>query len=52
MERKFPLHSPKISRIEILRHGKVRRAKLFYLRDRVGKSTRLTERRAARATKE
>lgn len=46
VERKFPVNSPKIAKIEIKRHGRVRRAKLFYLRDRSGKSTRLTERRA------
>ena len=46
VERTFPAHSPKIAKLVIKRHGKVRRAKLFYLRDRVGKATRLTERRA------
>ncbi|MFN9371420.1 MAG: 50S ribosomal protein L19 [Planctomycetaceae bacterium] len=45
VERSFPVNSPKIAKLEVLRHGKVRRAKLFYLRDRVGKATRLTERR-------
>ncbi|MFN7805628.1 MAG: 50S ribosomal protein L19 [Planctomycetaceae bacterium] len=45
VERTFPVNSPKIAKLEVLRHGKVRRAKLFYLRDRVGKATRLTERR-------
>lgn len=45
VERTFPVHSPKIAKLEIRRHGKTRRAKLFYLRDRVGKKTRLTERR-------
>jgi len=49
VERKFPLHSPRIARIEVKRSGIVRRAKLYYLRDRVGKSVRLRERRAAAA---
>lgn len=43
VERIFPLHSPKIGEINVLRHGKVRRAKLYYLRDRVGKATRVKE---------
>jgi large subunit ribosomal protein L19 len=46
VERVFPVNSPKIAKLEIKRHGRVRRAKLYYLRDRVGKATRLTERRA------
>ena len=45
VERTFPIHSPKIAELVVKRHGKVRRAKLYYLRDRVGKATRLTERR-------
>lgn len=45
VERKFPLHSPKIEKVEVKRSGVVRRAKLYYLRDRVGKAVRLKERR-------
>ncbi len=45
VERTFPVHSPKIAKLEIKRHGKTRRSKLFYLRERVGKKTRLAERR-------
>lgn len=45
VERMFPTHSPRISKYEIIRHGDARRAKLFYLRDRVGKSRRLRDRR-------
>ena len=45
VERKFPLHSPRIAKVEVKRSGIVRRAKLYYLRDRVGKAVRLKERR-------
>ena len=45
VERTFPVHSPKIAKLEIKRHGRTRRSKLFYLRERVGKKTRLAERR-------
>lgn len=44
VEKTFPLHSPNISKIEVTRQGKVRRAKLFYLRQRVGKSAKVKER--------
>ena len=45
VERKFPLHSPKVAKIEVKRSGVTRRAKLYYLRDRVGKAVRLRERK-------
>lgn len=45
VERKFPLHSPKIEKVEVKRSSVVKRAKLYYLRDRVGKAVRLKERR-------
>ncbi len=44
VERVFLVHSPRIDNIKILRRGKVRRAKLYYLRDRVGKATRIKQR--------
>lgn len=50
VERKFPLHSPKIAKVEVKRSGVVRRAKLYFLRDRIGKSTRLRERFAGETT--
>ncbi|MBT8484872.1 MAG: 50S ribosomal protein L19 [Phycisphaerales bacterium] len=45
VERVFPIHSPRISKIEVVRRGDARRAKLYYLRDRVGKSRRLRDQR-------
>jgi large subunit ribosomal protein L19 len=48
VERTFPLHSPVIARIEVLTRGDVRRAKLYYLRERVGKKAKVKEKRAAR----
>ncbi|MBQ9874590.1 MAG: 50S ribosomal protein L19 [Thermoguttaceae bacterium] len=48
VERKFPVHSPRIAKVEVLRSSIVRRAKLYYLRDRVGKATRLAQRRVER----
>lgn len=45
VERIFPVHAPIISKIEVVRKGAVRRAKLYYLRDRVGKATRIKEKR-------
>ena len=50
VERVFPLHSPKVSKIEVIRQGHTRRAKLYYLRDRVGKKRRLRDRRRGLAT--
>ena len=44
VEKTWPLHSPHVKEIEVIRYGKVRRAKLFYLRDRVGKSAKVKER--------
>ena len=43
VERTFPLHSPKIAKLEVVRHGRVRRAKLYYLRGRVGKGAKVKE---------
>ncbi len=45
VERKFPLHSPRVEKIVVKRSGVVRRAKLYFLRDRIGKAVRLKERR-------
>lgn len=46
VERTFPMNSPKVADVVVKRHARVRRAKLYYLRDRIGKATRLRERRA------
>lgn len=43
VERVFPLHSPKIDKIDVVRRGRVRRAKLYYIRDRVGKAAKIKE---------
>ncbi len=45
VERIFPVHAPIVAKVEIVRRGAVRRAKLYYLRDRVGKATRIKEKR-------
>jgi large subunit ribosomal protein L19 len=45
VERTFPIHSPRIDKIDVLRHGRVRRAKLYYLRGLTGKAARIKERR-------
>ncbi|MBR2380979.1 MAG: 50S ribosomal protein L19 [Clostridia bacterium] len=44
VEKTFPIHSPNVEKVETIRHGKVRRAKLYYLRDRVGKASKVKER--------
>ena len=43
VEKTFPLHSPRVEKVEVVRAGKVRRAKLYYLRDRVGKAAKVKE---------
>ena len=48
VERKFPVHSPRIAKVEVVRSAVVRRAKLYFLRGRVGKAVRLKERRVER----
>ena len=45
VERTFPVHTPSVAKIEVVKRGDVRRAKLYYLRDRVGKSARIREKR-------
>jgi large subunit ribosomal protein L19 len=45
VEKTLPLHSPNVAKFEVLRHGMVRRAKLYYLREKVGKAARIKERR-------
>jgi large subunit ribosomal protein L19 len=51
VERVFPVHSPRIQTLEIISHGKVRRAKLYYLREKVGKKSRVKTRISARSVK-
>lgn len=46
VERIFPVHSPRVDKIEVVRRGRVRRARLYYLRDRVGRAARVKERRS------
>lgn len=43
VERVFPIHSPKVAKVDVVRHGRVRRAKLYYLRGRVGKAAKVRE---------
>ena len=47
VERTFPVHSPMLAKIEVMTHGDVRRSKLYYLRDRVGKKAKVKEKRQA-----
>ncbi len=51
VERIFPFHSPNVSEVNVKRSGRIRRARLYYLRDRVGKATRLVEKKDGRITK-
>ncbi len=51
VERTFPLYSPLVEKVEVIRHGKVRRAKLYYLRQRSGKAARIKEKRVDRKKK-
>ena len=51
VERVFPLYGPRVDSIDVIRHGKVRRAKLYYLRGRTGKSARIAERKDNRPAK-
>lgn len=43
VERVFPIHSPNVAKVDVIRHGRVRRSKLYYLRDRVGKAAKVKE---------
>ena len=51
VERVFPVHSPKIQKLEVVTFGKVRRAKLYYLREKIGKKSRVKNRRTSRGPK-
>jgi len=51
VERTFPLYSPLVEKVEVVRHGKVRRAKLYYLRGRSGKASRIKEKRVGKEKK-
>ena len=50
VERTFPLHGPSVAEVKVIKHSKVRRAKLFYLRRKSGKSARLTEKKTGETT--
>ena len=50
VERTFPLHGPSVAEVKVIKHSKVRRAKLFYLRRKTGKSARLTEKKTVETT--
>ncbi len=50
VERTFPLHSPRVERVQVVKSGHVRRSKLYYLRERTGKAARLREKRQERPT--